>query len=688
MKIFNQNKKLRVFFYIIFLCHIFVSGLQAQVTIGAGLEPNDGSLLQLKESDGDENSHKGLNLPRVSLIKKNMLLPMFLKNPESHTPDYSDAFIEDSVNLKLAHKGLLVYNLTEDEDEELMVGINQWDGEQWNCLQSKMGNAKFDPVRCSDIAVSGTYIEGKDVNASHYLAITVNIIKEGAYSIVAKSERNSPGNPGHGGSNGYSYYLTGVALNKGPATLIVPCQGRPVYVSEEISPGVYNKDNLIVEGLPMESSDPTCPSKVQVATDVATYTINCDGTVVHGQYLKGRPLSISAPGNNTITVHVNVSNPGSYKITTPKTNGISFSASGGWTAPGVYQVTLLPDPANTSNAPIVNEDFPIEINTNTPTGNSKCTAIIPITLPPMTYALIGEDGTYSWANMRRPALQNGTSFGPNGTVRVMEFKEMWSTNDAVIAQGHINNGFTGTTNGVSYNSAKPDVILYFAYAAPNSLDLTTALNNYVNSGGVLIYAANSIGWFSGGTTGQGVDDVNMMMNGMFGSAYRTAQWQTNCLGLGGITCPVNANYDSAYKINEISGDPIVNGPFGNLGGKYWAEDNDTAGTTILTTLPPNSIQVCPAYNDYSHMDVNPDYSTVWYNESKNFFFFGDTNGANNDKNDKVSYPACYTVSGVPVSKQYGNSDDSRSPFTHVAHLELNAVAWAIKKAAVSGINPH
>lgn len=83
---------------------------------------------------------------------------------------------------------------------------------------------------------------------------------------------------------------------------------------------------------------------------------------------------------------------------------------------------------------------------------------------------------------------------------------------------------------------------------------------------------------------------------------------------------------------------------------------------------------------------------IWYNDSKNFFYFGDSVGSNNTSNTSINdYPAIYDGNGIPKSKYYGNypqPSGSPSQFVFNSALELNAVAWGLKKAAISGINPH
>ncbi|WP_419032456.1 hypothetical protein [Dysgonomonas gadei] len=118
---------------------LFLPSLTAQVTIGADLEPNDGSLLQLKEKEEvtkDFNSSKGLNLPRVRLSVKTSLYPMFLEKPANSASDPNDPALgpndkyrSDSLTLKASHTGLMVYNLTTTNN--FNEGIYTWDGEKW-----------------------------------------------------------------------------------------------------------------------------------------------------------------------------------------------------------------------------------------------------------------------------------------------------------------------------------------------------------------------------------------------------------------------------------------------------------------------------------------------------------------------------------------------------------------------------
>lgn len=628
---FNQKTRLPIFKAVLLLAILsaFALPIGAQVTIGAGEQPVSGALLQLKDkenvTDGTFNASKGLALPRVTLSDKHELYPMFLQNPEDPTSGPNADYSEPTNKLALdkTHTGLIVYNLVEDDDKELCLGLNQWDGEQWNCFESKMGNAKFAPVSCSDITVGGVYVEGTATTSMNYLSINLNVAKTGAFAITATS------------GNGYSFYLSGIALSVGGMTVNVPCQGTPIAVQT---------DKLTFSGIDLVAG---CEPEVEVSSAVASYSLNCSSIVANGQYMKGTVLTSS----NTITLNVTITTSGSYNISTPLTNGIRFSASGNFTV-GTQTVTLIG-----SGTPTVNVDFPVTINANTQQGNDICSATVPMTLPAMTYAVIGSGSTYSWnSSPRSSALTNGgVSFGPNGIVKIVSFTQLWATSTVNTAANYLNGSYN--------NGAMPDVVLYFAYGAAPNTNITTALRDYINKGGCVIYGS------ADGTS----SDVNVLLSGLFGISPAQAQ-------SGG------QSDDDVYPISNLPNDPVINGPFGNLSARHWGEDNATTGSVIMTQLPTNSVQVCTA-RSASKTSQDPQYSIVWYNDSKNFFYFGDSVGSSTTDNSTGAYPARYNNQGLPLSKNYGPGS-AWNQFIYNSALELNAVAWAVKKAAVSGINPH
>ncbi len=146
-----MNKQLVVLLIIHFGIILFVSGLNAQVTIGSKHGVNPGSILDLKETPSTQaNSTRGLNLPRVALRSIDHLYPM-LDNYTDYQDNNPVKAQEDA-----AHTGLVVYNQTTDLNIGLCPGVYVWVGTEWR----RLGKACTLPICEYDIEsnlVSGYY---------------------------------------------------------------------------------------------------------------------------------------------------------------------------------------------------------------------------------------------------------------------------------------------------------------------------------------------------------------------------------------------------------------------------------------------------------------------------------------------------------------------------------------------------
>jgi len=584
-------------FYLAFLFSILTFNLHSQVGVN---NENPNELTELEVSNiinGTDTIPKGIIIPRLT---EKLRDAMDVKNNENPN-------------------GLFIYNIDED-----CYNYYSKEDSEWKSLCGKMGNAVFDPIDCSDIEVKGQYVENTGLDASNYLIINVNVKKIGNYIINGTT------------GNGYYFSFQGTVLEKGVTTIRIPSMGKPQKAQT---------DYITLTGIPVASG---CKPEVIVKEATATYSINCSSTTVYGIYYKNEALT----ANHYIMVNVNVAIPGTYYISTNTKQGIQFTAQGNFTAAGVQQVKLL-----SNGTPNINTDFDLTITTNTLEGNSECIVKIPITLPAMTYAIIG-NSAYSWSSNERQAALNGGSFKPDGEFRIKSFTNLWTqatTNNPTEVVNSINNGVNGK---------QPDVILYFAYGAPPNANISQALSNYINKGGCVLYGS------ADGTSAQ----VNILLNGVFG--IQTAQAQI----AGGPSTD-----DNTYPINQLPTDPIINGPFGNIGGTYWGEDNASTGSVILTSLPQGSVQICSANNVFGKANVDPSYSIVWYNDNKNFVFFGDCVATTTSREDQNGYPSLY-IGGYPYSKYYGNWGGSGHVYVYNSALELNSLAYLVRKAALNGIN--
>ncbi|MDR3058725.1 MAG: hypothetical protein LBU84_11375, partial [Prevotella sp.] len=114
---------------IAFACFMFVDSAKAQVTIGSGLAPEGGSILDLKEfaaKSANETSDKGVVLPRVVLTNKNELYPMYWNSVAgTEIPDYTT----NRAARKESHIGMTVFNVSNAGD--FVSGVHTWTGTEW-----------------------------------------------------------------------------------------------------------------------------------------------------------------------------------------------------------------------------------------------------------------------------------------------------------------------------------------------------------------------------------------------------------------------------------------------------------------------------------------------------------------------------------------------------------------------------
>lgn len=161
-----MKKQLHTAFLVVGLlsCNIYT---RAQVTIGSGIPPRDGVLLDLKENKEphtNPNTNKGLGLPRVKLVAADKFL-------DSETdPDKIEEL-----------EGVMVYNVDKDVLEG--AGVYTWSGEKW----IKNAGAGASPANIEIKSISnqeGTLTQNKAIGwNSVRQTLEVNVKSAGAYHI-------------------------------------------------------------------------------------------------------------------------------------------------------------------------------------------------------------------------------------------------------------------------------------------------------------------------------------------------------------------------------------------------------------------------------------------------------------------------------------------------------------------------
>ena len=199
------------------LVSLFSGGLTAQVTIGSHVAPQKGALLDLKESDGNNNSTRGILFPRVILSERYELYPMF-GDGSNEDPEYT----ADKSGIKAEHKGLIVYNLT--DTNSFNEGLYVWDGTEWKFFENKtVLPPQIEELLCEQDRLSP--IEFQE-----------NVFYEGVLTIPYIGGNGMPYKGSILQAGSMTIELIPGTLNVGPGLLYYKVSGTPV--TEMISLGL------------------------------------------------------------------------------------------------------------------------------------------------------------------------------------------------------------------------------------------------------------------------------------------------------------------------------------------------------------------------------------------------------------------------------------------------------------------
>ncbi len=188
---------------------------------------------------------------------------------------------------------------------------------------------------------------GVPLNASNSFLISVDVSSIGTYAINTNLE------------NGISFSANGTFSSLGTQSIILTGTGTP------INPGsfVYTLQSLGVTGcsLPVVVNSPSTVAQFNLADP-----ITCSSPAVSGNYIAGVPLDSNT---HYIALTVNVLSAGSYTISSPTLNGVTFSASGFFALSGPQTIIV-----QASGTPVNAGGFGYVLNSNT--GTTSCTVVI------------------------------------------------------------------------------------------------------------------------------------------------------------------------------------------------------------------------------------------------------------------------------------------------------------------------
>lgn len=167
---------------------------------------------------------------------------------------------------------------------------------------------------CLGAVVGGSYYKDSTLTAAHYVDISVQVDTAGTYSITTDSV------------NGYYFKAAGTFNATGTQVIRLAAAGKPLATGTDIFTVIYNGT--------------FCEFSVTVnapAGGSSVFTVACAGATPAGTYTVGTALTSA----NTITLNVNVTQVGSWSVTTaPAVNGMTFAGTGTFTNTGAQTIQL------------------------------------------------------------------------------------------------------------------------------------------------------------------------------------------------------------------------------------------------------------------------------------------------------------------------------------------------------------
>lgn len=546
-------------------------------------------------------------------------------------------------------KGLLIPRLTEQQRDAIPTGdaedgltiynkdegcINYWSkiDSEWKSVCGKVGKAVFDVKNCSEVTVNGTFANGVSIGTGNYFSVEVEVTKTGTYSISALPDSD----------NGYYFTLSGEFLTTGTFTLNVLAMGTPQSPQED-------EFKIMINGVEPEDAASLCKFKVKVEDSAIKplYKMTCGNVKVNGVYKQDVALS----GSNTISVTLQVETSAigaTYSIETNVVDGISFKGAG--TLTSTSQVVTLQG----TGTPAGTETKTFTLTSNSTLTASTCTAKVIIVIPKKRLLTIG-------------GAKNGYGYNFSGTAesnRLITTKANYGDleNSVVAFEGweEIIDGTDLPSTSFMQNhllGADPVDIVVLGYTYEITDAVADVLRDYMVRGGVVLAFTQS------------PSGVSRLMQHLTGNSQ--------------VSGHIVNTAGALYKLSFVD-DPILNGPFGDIRGKYWGED--ASPTVRVQGLDTGNLEIYSDAKDHRFTTAAPVGLTAFRHKDYNFIYAGD-GGFNSSQvlPDLTICPFKLDSNGFPIPKDsYGNLTVQKP--VHNSIFTANAFAWAIERAENNGIN--
>ena len=271
-----------------------------------------------------------------------------------------------------------------------------------------VGSLKSTAGTCLPSTVNGSFTKDSVLKSSNFIQVNADITTTGTYII--KSDTIA----------GFYFNGSGTITNTGNNIINLAGNGTPT------ATGI--KTFTITFGTSI------CKIDVNVVAGVApnaAYTFTCAGTTFGtGVYTAGTTVG----PQHTVTLNVFVTIPGPWSINAAAVNGVSFSGSGTFTAPGNVQVTLT-----AIGTPVAASPPAYNYSVMTPT--SSCAFSITVAAAPATPNIdyVPQTSFSNWSSrlvVGTPAdttfiqvSTNSKTFGAN-SYKIFEVKDMGVPTDS------------------------------------------------------------------------------------------------------------------------------------------------------------------------------------------------------------------------------------------------------------------
>ncbi len=322
---------------------------------------------------------------------------------------------------------------------------------------------------CTGFSLAGTYMQNLQMTSNNTAAVNISVVTPGSFSLSTATV------------NGVSFSASGL-LSPGTTGITLTATGTPA------AAGTFT--------YALTAGSSTCSFAVTfdplASPAVFTFTgspADCTGAVLNGNYASGIATNIS----NTLTIFANVTTIGSYSITTPVVNGMSFSGTGLFTTTGAQQVVLY-----ANGTPSAAGAFNYDVTS----GNNTCTVSVPVTGAPTDYITCKIDGVFTTFNVNATAgLSNASgpsilsidgtasSSSVNPSINLQISKSMGGS--VTPATYNVNQMATGITVTCDYFDVSS--VDYFAGTDPANQNQNPAFTITVTS----LTATRCVGTFTG-----------------------------------------------------------------------------------------------------------------------------------------------------------------------------------------------